>query len=473
MSVSRTLRWWLGVPPVATIAPRAVSRASAEYSLGRELGSGRYGIVRSGRSVARPELGELAVKAVSLRSDAFVRSQLKSEIALLGELTGSANVSSLVDAFEDEESVYIVTPVYDGGELFDRIVELGTFSERDAAVAMRDVLRAVAFCHSKGVVHRDIKPENLLYASKRPEAPLVLIDFGMARKFEKGDTLEMECGSPSYVAPEVLARAYNEKCDLWSAGVILHVMLTGSTPYGDGTEEEILDKVRRAADLECVGPAWDGVSEEAKSLVSQLMRVDPASRPSADEALLHDFVAVERAPATTMLDWDQPVHDARVMAELREFNLHRKLKKAALRVLAAVVSRENRLKRLTAKTPGAGIDPNDVLAARLKPKLYTDERRLMQIFKQFDVSGDGFIDRNELKELLRVSEGVGVDPALVDEVLSSADANDDGRISFAEFCDVVRGGPVEVGGGDGEEEEEEGVVEALSSSSSRGSALRS
>jgi len=196
------------------------------------------------------------------------------------------NVLQLLDSFETPTHWHMVTPMYEGGELFDRIVEMGSFQERDAAECAEQMLQALIYTHSKNICHRDVKPENLLFASHAQNAPLVLIDFGMARQFKPGVTPLMStlCGSMSYVAPEVLDRRYSHMCDAWSAGVVLHIMLSGRTPFGDGTEDEILANVKTAK-LDYMHPAWNNVSQEAKDVTFGLLERDPKKRLTPEQAL--------------------------------------------------------------------------------------------------------------------------------------------------------------------------------------------
>jgi calcium-dependent protein kinase len=208
-----------------------------------------------------------------------VLPDLKNELRVLELLQSRGkcrNIMELLDSFEDRNSVYVVTPLYTGGELFDRISHQRVFTEADASRHMLDLLTGILHCHEHKVTHRDVKPENLLFSDKSSEAHLLLIDFGMSRIVETPqEELQLQCGSPSYVSPEVLQRNYTMKTDLWSCGVILHILLCGGTPFGNGTDEEILSRVEHfhpdvfLNSLE--QPEWANVSKQAKDLCVRLL----------------------------------------------------------------------------------------------------------------------------------------------------------------------------------------------------------
>ena len=450
--------------PQPKVTKRLVQSISEELELKEEIGSGRFGIVRVGIR-KNHENEKIAVKSVP-KTKGTLR-ELENEIRCLGKVSGHRNVMHLIDAFEDKTHAHILTPLYSGGELFDRIVRQRTFTELDAAKSMTDLLSALSFCHSKSVVHRDVKPENLLYMDRSKEAPLVLVDFGMAREFEmnqEANTMSLQCGSPSYVAPEVLERHYNEKCDTWSCGIILHILLVGKTPFGNGTDEEILSRVERFKEVNFNARDWDSISNEAKDLLSELLTRNPARRPSPQRALEFDWIRNQHVIATTK----PPQILSSALENMREFNKHRRLKRAAIRVIAELVRGEdvetvqNFVKVISSLPrdetgkinladladimlpipPGLRVsdsgmvDPKELLASALEESVYRDEQYLLQAFKKFDVSGDGMIDKQELAVAL--GKDPKVDQDLVMDAMMHADKDGNGFITFEEFANVVR-----------------------------------
>ena len=168
--------------------------------------------------------------------------RLNYEIEILKNLD-HPNIMRLYEVFQDEKYIYLVTELCEGGELFDEILARGMFNETDAAFILKQVLSAVAYCHSKKVAHRDIKPENILIDNK-DKLTIKLIDFGTSQVFENEEKMELVMGSAYYIAPEILTGKYNEKCDIWSIGVILYILLSGKPPFNGDNDQVIMDKVK-------------------------------------------------------------------------------------------------------------------------------------------------------------------------------------------------------------------------------------
>nr|GMC79490.1 calcium-dependent protein kinase 26-like [Ipomoea batatas] len=152
-------------------------------------------------------------------------------------MAGHPNVISIKDSYEDSVAVHVVMELCAGGELFDRIVKRGHYSERQAAQLARTIAGVIQTCHSLGVMHRDLKPENFLFVSGEEDSPLKTIDFGLSTFFKPGnigEIFEDVVGSPYYVAPEVLKKHYGQEADVWSAGVIVYILLSGVPPFWGG-----------------------------------------------------------------------------------------------------------------------------------------------------------------------------------------------------------------------------------------------
>lgn len=155
---------------------------------------------------------------------------LFNEINILRELD-HPNIVKMYEFFEDEKRYYIVTEICKGGELFDEIIARGKFTEKDAAVLMKQVLSCVNYCHKNHIVHRDLKPENILLEQNKDFDQIKIIDFGTSLLFDSAKSLDEKLGTPYYIAPEVLNKKYNEKCDIWSCGVIVYILLSGMPPF--------------------------------------------------------------------------------------------------------------------------------------------------------------------------------------------------------------------------------------------------
>ena len=141
------------------------------------------------------------------------------------------NIVKIHEYFEDRDKCYIITEILKGGELFDEITRRNRFSENDAAMIMKHIFQSVNYCHKNHIMHRDLKPENIMLEENKDYSQIKIIDFGLSRHFENDEIIHQAIGTPDYMAPEVMNRQYNEKCDIWSCGVILYILLSGFPPF--------------------------------------------------------------------------------------------------------------------------------------------------------------------------------------------------------------------------------------------------
>jgi serine/threonine protein kinase len=209
------------------------------------------------------------------------------------------SVVRLVDVFEDAEYVHLVTDLFTGGELFDRIVQKSNeengaacFAEDEAARVLHQVLRAVSYMHRRGIVHRDIKPENIMFESKEEGSPIKIIDFGLARKHHGryGEPpMSTVVGTPYYIAPDVLRKKYDNSCDLWSVGVIAYILLCGYPPFNGGNNEETHAAVLRGR-YRFPAREWRGTSPEARDFVRGLLQMNASKRMTVEQALEHPWM---------------------------------------------------------------------------------------------------------------------------------------------------------------------------------------
>ncbi|CAN9516053.1 unnamed protein product [Ophioblennius macclurei] len=236
-----------------------------------------------------------------------VRKAAKNEIMIL-KLVKHPNILQLIDTFETRKEYFIIQELATGGDVFDWILDQGNYTERDASNVIRQVLEAVAYLHSLNIVHRNLKLENLMYYTENNHNKVVLRDFYLSR-FENGPITE-PCGTPEYLAPEVVARhRYGRPVDCWAVGVIMFILLSGNPPFYDETEEENTDLHNRiifcrivAGDFEFDSPYWDDISPAAKELVCRLMEVDQMLRITAQDALWHEWIAGNGASEKNLKD---------------------------------------------------------------------------------------------------------------------------------------------------------------------------
>uniref|UniRef100_A0A8C9XTB5 Calcium/calmodulin-dependent protein kinase type IV n=1 Tax=Sander lucioperca TaxID=283035 RepID=A0A8C9XTB5_SANLU len=263
--------------------------------------------------------------AIKVLKKTIDKKIVRTEIGVLLRLS-HPNIIQLKEIFETDTDIALVLELVTGGELFDRIVERGYYSERDAAHVIKQILEAVAYLHDNGVVHRDLKPENLLYADLSLDAPLKIADFGLSKIIDDQVTMKTVCGTPGYCAPEILrGNAYGPEVDMWSVGVILYILLCGFEPFFDPRGDQYMYSRILNCDYEFVSPWWDDVSLNAKDLVSKLIVLDPHKRLSVREALQHPWV-LGKAARFSHMDTAQ--------RKLQEFNARRKLKAAMKAVVA-------------------------------------------------------------------------------------------------------------------------------------------
>lgn len=259
------------------------------YELREQLGWGQFGVIRACSDLVTGEA--LACKSIAKNRLVSAKdlSSVKLEIEVMARLSGHPNVVDLKAVYEEEDYVHLVMELCAGGELFHRLEKHGRFIEREAAVLFRHLMEVVMYCHDNGVVHRDLKPENILLATRSSSSPIKLADFGLATYIKPGQYLCGTVGSPFYIAPEVLAGGYNQAADVWSAGVILYILLSGIPPFWGKTKSRIFDAVR-SFELRFPSDPWDELSESAKDLVARMLCRDPLQRLTAKRVLEHSWI---------------------------------------------------------------------------------------------------------------------------------------------------------------------------------------
>ncbi|MED6224345.1 Calcium-dependent protein kinase 18 [Stylosanthes scabra] len=256
------------------------------FTLGKLLGHGQFGYTYVGIDKANGD--RVAVKRLEKAKMVLpiAVEDVKREVKILKELTGHENVVQFYNAFEDDSFVYIVMELCEGGELLDRILAKkdSRYTEKDAAVIVRQMLKVAAECHLHGLVHRDMKPENFLFKSTKEDSPLKATDFGLSDFIKPGKRFQDIVGSAYYVAPEVLKRKSGPESDVWSIGVITYILLCGRRPFWDKTEDGIFKEVlRNKPDFR--RKPWPSISNAAKDLVKKLLVKDPRARLTAAQAL--------------------------------------------------------------------------------------------------------------------------------------------------------------------------------------------
>lgn len=280
---------------------------------------------------------------------------LLDEVSILKELR-HVHIIRLYDFFNEPNTYYLVMERMRGGELFDRIVAKAYYNEKEARDTCKILLEAVGYCHDNYVAHRDLKPENLLLLSEHDDSAVKIADFGFAKKVSEPNSLTTQCGTPGYVAPEILEGIpYDQRADMWSVGVILYILLGGYPPFIENNQRDLFRKIRRG-EYEFHEEYWGTVSHEAKDLISSLLQVDPAMRLTADQALDNPWIRRD--------DADLARRDLGVnLQEFRRFNAKRKFKAAVSTIMAV-----NKLQSLgkdflsTLKQPQAAVAQDNAVS---------------------------------------------------------------------------------------------------------------
>ncbi|XP_012697918.1 calcium/calmodulin-dependent protein kinase 1Db [Clupea harengus] len=255
------------------------------------LGTGAFSEVVLAKEKATEK--RFAVKCIPKKALRGKESSIENEIAVLRKIKHE-NIVSLEDIYESSHHLYLIMQLVSGGELFDRIVERGFYTEQDASILIKQVLDAVNYLHEMGIVHRDLKPENLLYFNDEDESKIMISDFGLS-KIESSNVMSTACGTPGYVAPEVLAqKPYGKAVDCWSIGVIAYILLCGYPPFYDENDSKLFEQILKA-EYEFDAPYWDDISDSAKDFISNLMQKDPEKRFTCEEALAHPWIAGDTA----------------------------------------------------------------------------------------------------------------------------------------------------------------------------------
>jgi calcium/calmodulin-dependent protein kinase I len=264
------------------------------------LGEGASAVVRKGIKKDNGETYAIKIIDKEQMGETEVEN-LYNELKIMS-LIDHPNIVRVYEYYECHGVVFIVMELMQGGELFDRIVEYEHYTEKQAAEAFRPIVDAVRYCHSLGIVHRDLKPENLLYTTQDENAMIKVSDFGFAKFLipKVQEQLFTACGTPSYVAPEIInSQGYDIKVDCWSLGVILYVMLCGFPPfYAD--DNDTLFKLIKESDFDFPSPYWDNVSDNAKDLIKNLLVVDSRKRLTTEEILKHPWLTQTNHSGTNL-----------------------------------------------------------------------------------------------------------------------------------------------------------------------------
>ncbi|XP_073723112.1 phosphorylase b kinase gamma catalytic chain, liver/testis isoform [Misgurnus anguillicaudatus] len=268
-----------------------------KYDPKEVIGRGVSSVVR--RCVHKNTGQEFAVKIIEITAEKMTQQQLEEvksstlkEIQVLNLVKGHPSIITLIDSYESTTFIFLVFDLMRRGELFDYLTEKVTLSEKETRSIMRALLEAVEYLHSQNIVHRDLKPENVLLDD---QGHIKLSDFGFSVQLGRKEKLRELCGTPGYLAPEILKcsmdethEGYGKEVDLWACGVILFTLLAGSPPFWHRKQLLMLRMIMDGR-YQFSSPEWDDRSDTVKDLISRLLVLDPILRLTAEQALAHPF----------------------------------------------------------------------------------------------------------------------------------------------------------------------------------------
>jgi calcium-dependent protein kinase len=436
-----------------------------DYIIGDICGSGAFATVRK---VTNKLTGQVRALKIIKKQKGQDSARMYLEVEILKKLV-HPNIMQIFEFYEDKKNFYIITELCEGGELFDQIVDKGSFTENEAAWVMKQLMSAINYIHTNNIVHRDLKPENVLLDTKKNNI-IKIIDWGTARFFEKNKKMNKVSGTPYYIAPEVLFEKYDEKCDIWSCGVIMYILLCGYPPFNGETDNEILNKIKTG---KYVFPEeeWDNISDEAKDLISKMLEFNPSTRYSAGDCLNHKWLT-----DNTKRNIDTKF-SIKCLNNMKKFHAERKLQQAALTYIVnnllskeeknellelfqafdkngdGVLSKEEifegyksilgeveatkEVERIMNEVDidrSGTIDYNEFVMAATNRQNILNKEKLEATFKMFDKDGSGSISAEEIRSFLGNSF---TDQKSLDAIIKEVDENGDGEISLVEFKDMM------------------------------------
>lgn len=434
------------------------------YTLDKILGQGAFASVY--KCIEKSTGHIRAVKVVNkqgLCMEHFNLRQKLTEIQALKELD-HPNILKIYEIYEDKRSFYIVMEYCSGGELFDVVIKRRHFTDREAQTIMFQLLSAVSYFHDRNIIHRDLKPENILLEDSK-EFFIKIADFGNSVIYQNRK-LKGCFGSVYYIAPEVLANNYNQKCDVWSCGVIMYILLTGRPPFNGRTDDEIFKNIKIGT-YNIEGDNLPILTDDAKDLIKKLLEKNPERRVTAANALEHRWIKrMNREVQASALN--------HAITSLQEFSSTAKMKTAVGTFIASQLVTHKEIKELKkvfqaldkngdgrlskeelmegykstlgtfdleqkiieviskVDSDGNGfVDYTEFIQATLHNEILTSTKNLQAAFRAFDRDGSGRISASELRSLL--SDGALSEDALWMDVIKEVDQNGDGEIDLKEF----------------------------------------
>ena len=397
------------------------------------------------------------------------KSAITEEVKILKDLD-HPNIIKYYEEIEDGPYIFLVTEYCSGGELLDQISRKSEFGESEVSEIIEKIIKALNHCHSNNIAHRDIKPENILYSSKDPHAEIKLIDFGLAKKADRyAKTYQTMVGTPYYIAPEVIDGDYTFSCDIWSVGVVLHIMLSGYMPFSGATDEEVFRNIKRGH-ISFDNPVWESVTPPAKDLISKLLDPNENKRPTAAQILNHEWFKLAKT-----YPHEVDVLDPIIIKSISKYQGASKFQKACMNIFVKTLKDEEVNKLVTAfnildKDKNGYISSDDMLkifheshpdiditelakwlkikeknsinysqfiASALDAKQFLTNERLWALFQYFDVNNTGYLTAEEINEVLNKSDKKNYTLEEIITMLKVHGINETDHIGFDTFAQIM------------------------------------
>ena len=444
-----------------------------KYLIIQELGMGAFSKVFR---VENKKTNEVFACKELIKTKIKDEEKFRNEIEIMSKCD-HPNIVKLIEIYEDKRYYDIITEELCGGTLLERLMEKmeddgETFSEKDAAIIFKQIISAINYCHKKGIVHRDLKMENVLFVDKGNNLDIKIIDFGLSQysKFQltslydlivgdKTITMFEKVGTAHYVSPEVLKGKYNQKCDIWSAGVILYAMLSGTFPFKGKSDKEIYKSILKRK-YEYPDKIWKKISKEAKDLINNML-CKQEKRFSAEQVLNHKWFKnlsqniSQEIPSSIILELknykntnhfkrfiltilasrlnEQEIKELRNTFFNMDINKDGVLSLEEVKISLKKFLKENEIEKMFEEIDinnSNNIEYSEFISALIEKKEYLKEETLMEIFKTLDKDNKGKINKDDIKKILNKQN---LDENEYKQFIDKFDLNGDGEIDYYEF----------------------------------------